>query len=258
MGTVSFSKRGIDGSDAMAGFKKIAHRGASGHYPENTRLAFVKAIEAGVDMIELDCQLSRDGHVVVFHDEQLRRTAGARGTLRSKTLAQLKALDIGRWRKPSCRGERILTLEEALEVFAGKVDLCLEIKNYPKSLPGIELKVLFILSHYDYLDRTIVSSFDYRSLARIRELAPDIAIGIIFAAAGKQDPFEAARKLAATSLHVQKSVATRDFLSTAWNEGLDVHVWTVNELRDIEAFVSMGVQGVISDFPDRLAKLKLR
>ena len=89
----------------MAGFKKIAHRGASGRYPENTRLAFIKAIEAGADMIELDCQLSRDGHVVVFHDEQLRRTAGVRGTLRSKTLAQLKSLDIGRWRNKSCRGE---------------------------------------------------------------------------------------------------------------------------------------------------------
>ena len=242
----------------MAGFKKIAHRGASGHYPENTRLAFTKAIQAGADMIELDCQLSRDGHVVVFHDEQLQRTAGVRGTLQSKTLAQLKSLDIGRWRNKSSRGERILTLEEALEVFAGKVDLCLEIKNYPKSLPGIELKVLFILSHYDYLDRTIVSSFDYRSLGRIRELAPEIAIGLIFGSAVKQDPFESAKRLAATSIHVQKSCATREFLSAAWEEGLDVHVWTVNELLDIEAFVSMGVQGVISDFPDRLARLKLR
>jgi glycerophosphoryl diester phosphodiesterase len=64
--------------------------------------------------------------------------------------------------------------------------------------------------------------------------------------------------LAATSLHIQKSVATREYLSKAWEEGLDVFVWTVNESRDIEAFVSMGVQGVISDFPDRLAKLKLR
>jgi glycerophosphoryl diester phosphodiesterase len=242
----------------MAGFKKIAHRGASGHYPENTRLAFTKAIQAGADMIEIDCQLSRDGHVVVFHDEQLRRTAGVRGTLRSKTLAQLKVLDIGRWRNKSCTGERILTLEEALEVFAGKVDLCLEIKNYPESLSGIELKVLFILSHYDYLDRTIVSSFDYRSLARIRELAPEIAIGLIWGSAVKQDAFEAANRLAATSIHVQKSSATRELLSMAWEEGLDVYVWTVNELRDIEAFVAMGVQGVISDFPDRLTKLKRR
>ncbi len=242
----------------MAGFKKIAHRGASGQYPENSRLAFIKAIEAGADMIEIDCQLTRDGHVVVFHDEQLRRTAGAGGPLRSKTLEQLKKLDIGRWRKKSFRGERILTLEEALEVMAGKVDLCLEIKNYPKSLPGIELKILFILSHYDYLDRTIVSSFDYRCLSRVRELAPEIAIGLILGSAVKQDPIEAARQLAATSLHVQKNLATREFLAAAWEEGLDVHVWTVNELRDMDAFVSMGVQGVISDFPDRLAKLKLR
>ena len=82
----------------MAGFRKIAHRGASGRYPENTRLAFAKAIEAGADMIELDCQLSRDGHVVVFHDERLNRVGRSRGTVRSKTLDQLKRLDIGAWR----------------------------------------------------------------------------------------------------------------------------------------------------------------
>ena len=240
----------------MGGFKKIAHRGASGQYPENSRLAFTKAIEAGADMIELDCQLSRDGHVVVFHDEQLRRITGVRGALTSKTLDQLKTLDIGRWRKKSFKGERILTLEEALDVLAGKVDLCLEIKNYSGSSTGIELKILFILSHYDYLDRTIVSSFDCRCLGRIRELAPEISIGLIFGSAVKQDPFESAKQVGATSLHVQKSVATRELLSAAWEEGLDVHVWTVNELRDMDAFVSMGVQGVISDFPDRFSKLK--
>jgi glycerophosphoryl diester phosphodiesterase len=242
----------------MAGFKKIAHRGASGHYPENTRLAFAKAIEAGADMIELDCQLSRDGHVVVFHDEHLKRTAGTRGAVWNKDLDQLKNLDIGRWRKKSFSGERILTLEEALEVLAGKVDLCLEIKNYPKSLSGIELKILFILSHYDYLDRTIVSSFDYRCLGRVRELAPEASLGLICGSAPKQDPFEPARQLAATSLHVQKSLATREFLAAAWEDGLDVHVWTVNDLRDMEAFISMGVQGVISDFPERFSKLNTR
>ncbi|MGH7796895.1 MAG: glycerophosphodiester phosphodiesterase [Candidatus Binatia bacterium] len=242
----------------MAGVKKIAHRGASGRYPENTRLAFAKAIEAGVDMIELDCQLSRDGHVVVFHDENLRRTAGARGTVHGKTLDELKKLDIGRWRKTSFKGERILTLEEALEVFAGHVDLCLEIKSFPESLPGIELKILFILSHYDYLDRAIVSSFDYRCLGRVRELAPEAMLGLIFGSAVKQDPLAAARQLGANSIHVQKSLATRDFCALAWEEGLDVYVWTVNELRDMEAFISMGVQGLISDFPERFSKLALR
>ena len=79
----------------MAALKKIAHRGASGEYPENTQLAFVRAIEARADMIELDCQMTRDGHVVVFHDESLMRTAGVRGTVKGKTLEQLKVLGVG-------------------------------------------------------------------------------------------------------------------------------------------------------------------
>ena len=242
----------------MAGFKKIAHRGASGQYPENTRLAFVKAIEAGVDMIELDCQMSRDGHVVVFHDEGLSRTAGSRGAIRSKTLEQLKKLDLGQWRKKAFKGERILTLEEALQAIAGKTDLCVEIKSYPDSPPGMEIKILFIVSHYDYLDRTIFSSFNYNCLARIRELAPEASIGLIVDSRGKTDPFETARRLAARSLHVQREIATREFLAQAWEDGLDVYVWTVNDSRDMEALIALGVQGLISDFPEKFSKLRCR
>jgi glycerophosphoryl diester phosphodiesterase len=239
----------------VAGFKKIAHRGASGEYPESTRLALLKAIEARADMIEIDCQMTRDGHVVVFHDEKLQRTAGVRGAVKDKTLEQLKKLDVGRWRKKSYRGERILTLEEALETLRGSADLCLEIKSYPGSLPGIEIKVLFTLSHYEYLDRTILSSFDYRCLARIRELAPEAAIGLIFGAGVHEDPFTAAQRLGAVSIHVQKELASRHFFERAWQDGLDVYVWTVNETREMETFASMGAQGLISDFPNRFWKL---
>src|ERR1041384_251886 len=90
----------------MGGFIKIAHRGSSGSYPENTRIAFEKAIEAQADMIEMDCQLSKDGHVVVFHDERLNRTAKTSGWVKSKSLQQLKKLDIGAWLKKSFRGDR--------------------------------------------------------------------------------------------------------------------------------------------------------
>ncbi len=242
----------------MAGFIKVAHRGASGNFPENTRLAFAKAIEARVDMIELDCQLSQDGHVVVFHDERLRRTAGVRGKVSDRTLEQLKKLDVGQWRKKAYKGERILTLEEVLETVVGNVDLCLDIKHFPHSLQGIELKLLFTLSHYDYLDRTIFSSFDYRCLDRIQELAPESRVGILFGSSIKEDPFEAARRLEAGSIHVQKELATREFLDKAWEDGLDVHVWTVNEVRDMEKFASLGVQGLVSDWPEKFWKLKLR
>jgi glycerophosphoryl diester phosphodiesterase len=240
----------------MAAFVKIAHRGASGKFPENTRLAFEKAIEARADMIEIDCQTTSDGHIVVFHDERLNRTAGVSGTVKSKTLQQLKKLDVGQWKKRSFRGQRVLTLEEALEIIAGKVDLCLDIKRFNASQQGMEIKLLFILSHYDYLDQTIFSSFDYHCLERVRELAPEARIGVIYGAGVKADPFAAAERLEARSMHVQRQMATRLFLDKAWETGLDVHVWTVNEVRDMEKFASLGVQGIVSDYPEKFWQLK--
>jgi glycerophosphoryl diester phosphodiesterase len=242
----------------VAAVKKIAHRGASGRYPENTRLALVKAIEAGTDMIELDCQLSRDGHVVVFHDETLRRTAKVAGAVHDRTLAELKTLDVGRWRQPSFTGERILTLEEALGVVAGRVDLCLEIKTFAGSPPGIELKILFTLSRYDCLDRTIIGSFDDRCLGRVRELAPEARLGLIVGSLSDDDPLASARQLGAESILVEKRLATRVFCHRAWESGLDVYVWTVNRLGEMQAFIGMGVQGLISDFPERFARLLMR
>jgi glycerophosphoryl diester phosphodiesterase len=240
----------------VTGLRKIAHRGASGRYPENTRLAFAKAIEAGADMIELDCQLSRDGHVVVFHDERLNRVGRSRGTVRSKTLEQLKRLDIGAWRGRNFAGERILTLEEALDSIAGNADLCVEIKSYQDSALGIELKVLFSVSHYEYFERTTFSSFDYGVLARLRQLAPDANIGVIVGSPLQRNWLEAARGVSARSVHVQKEVATREVLAQAWEEGLDVYVWTVNDVHEMQALSGMGVQGLISDFPESFSKLR--
>ena len=236
----------------MGAFVKVAHRGASGNFPENTRLAFEKAIEAEADMIEMDCQQTRDGHIVVFHDERLRRTAGASGNVRSKSLEQLKQLDVGKWKKKAFRGERVLTLEEVLAMIVGKVDLCLDIKQFNGSQPGIEIKLLFTLSHYDYLDQTIFSSFNYPCLGRVREFAPEARIGVIYAKGIKEDPFVAAERLAASSIHVQKEVATRPFLDRAWDAGLDVHVWTVNNTHEIAKFAALGVQGIVSDYPEKL------
>ncbi|HSE88086.1 MAG TPA: glycerophosphodiester phosphodiesterase family protein [Candidatus Binatia bacterium] len=241
----------------MGAFVKVAHRGASGNFPENTRLAFEKAIEAGADMIEMDCQLTRDGHIVVFHDERLKRTTGVSGNVRSKSLEQLKQLDVGQWKKKSFRGERVLTLEEVLAIIVGKVDLCLDIKQFSGSQPGIEIKLLFTLSHYDYLDQTIFSSFNYQCLDRVREFAPEARIGVIYANGVKEDPFFAAERLGASSIHVQREAATRSLLDKAWDAGLDVHVWTVNNVQDMEKFAALGVQGIVSDYPEKFCGLKL-
>lgn len=234
---------------------KIAHRGASGSFPENTRVAFQKAIEVGADMIEMDCQLTLDGHIVVFHDEKLSRVARTRGTVAQRSLAQLKQLDVGSWKKKGFAGERIPALEEVLALVDGQVDVCIDIKQYPGSPPGIELKLLFTITHFDYMDRVVFSSFDYDCLRRLRELAPEAPIGVIGARRTREDPIAAAVALGARSIHPQKELASRDFLQRAWEEGLDVYVWTVNDLSEIEKFTSWGVQGIISDYPERFGCL---
>jgi glycerophosphoryl diester phosphodiesterase len=239
----------------MLGLTKIAHRGASGAYPENTRLAFQKAIDARVDMIELDCQLSYDGHVVVFHDERLSRVAKTRGAVGRRSLDQLKQLDIGSWRKRLFCAERIQTFEEVLALLDGRTSLCVDIKQFPGSPSGIELKLLFTISHFDYLDRVVFSSFDYHCLKRVRELAPEARIGVIFGNGSQDDPIAAGIELGARSIHVQKELASRDFIRRAWDEGFDVYVWTLNDFGEMEKFASLGVQGIISDYPERLAKL---
>ena len=237
---------------------KIAHRGSSGTYPENTSLAFEKAIEAGSDMLEMDCRLSKDGHVVILHDERLDRVAGGRGTVQGKTIQQLKKLDVGAWFKKKFKGQRVLTLEEVIEVVNGRVDLNLDIKSVHRGSLGIEIRILFVLTHYNYLGRTILSSFDYRSLRRARELAPEARIGLLYDANVKEDPFRTAKELKADCLQVHKDLVTSDFLEKTARSGLRTFVWTVNEVVEMEKFLAMGVDGIISDFPERFWKIKPR
>jgi len=240
----------------MNGFIRVAHRGSSGTCPENTRAAIEKAVESGVEMVEIDCQLSKDGHVVVFHDDRLTRTARAKGFVRSRTLKELKKLDVGGWFKKSFKGERILTLEEALDLLDARADLNIDVKGDPQGSLGIELKLLFILSHYDYLDRTVFSSFDPRILRRVRELAPDTRIGVLHGAGMKDNPLQLARELGAESLHLQKETATPPLLERAAEAGLKTLVWTVNEVAEMEKFLRLGVDGIFSDYPEKFWKIR--
>jgi glycerophosphoryl diester phosphodiesterase len=242
----------------MNPFIRVAHRGSSGTCPENTRAAIVKALDAGVEMIEIDCQLSKDGHVVVFHDERLARTARTRGFVRSKTLKELKKLDIGSWFKKSFKGERILTLEEVLDLVDGRADLNIDVKGDSQGALGMELKLLFILSHYEYLERTVFSSFDHRIVRRVRELAPDTRIGILHGAGMKENPLQLARELGAESVHLQKELATPAALESAAEAGLKTLVWTVNDVGEMEKLLKLGVDGIFSDYPEKFWKVRHR
>jgi glycerophosphoryl diester phosphodiesterase len=193
---------------------------------------------------------------VILRDERLDRFGGVRGTVQGKTIQQLKKIDAGAWFRKKFKGQRILTLEEVIEIVNGRADLNLDIQPVLRGALGIEIRILFVLSHYDYLSRTLLSSFDYRMLRRVRELAPEAKIGLLYGGGVRDDPFQVAEELGADSLHVQKELVIPDFLDKSARSGLRTFVWTVNELREMEKFLAMGVDGIVSDFPERFWKIR--
>ena len=165
----------------------IAHRGASGHAPENTLAAFRLALEQRADRIELDIHQTADGHLVVLHDYSMKRTGGDPRRVGALTLGEIKKMDVGAWAGPGFRGERVPTLEEVLDFAAGRTSLQIELKRGSPYYPGIERRLLSGLAPYRKKMDLSVSSFDHRALAEIRRLDSGIAIGLL---TEKTDPRE--------------------------------------------------------------------
>jgi glycerophosphoryl diester phosphodiesterase len=234
---------------------RIAHRGASGHCPENTRAAFVRAIELGSEMVELDCQLTRDGAVIVMHDETLDRTTSGTGRVRDRTLAEVKSFDAGSWFGPAFVGEEVLTLDEAIECLRGRVEMNLEMKGDDE--PGrLEIACAGIVSSYRFLQDTVFSSFSARRAAALRELLPGARLGVLMDA-GTRLPagLAAARELGAEALHPDRSLVDAGFVAAAHAAGLAVRVWPVNDAAEIARLVALGVDAIFTDFPERLLRV---
>src|SRR5699024_8402340 len=158
----------------------MAHRGASGNAPENTMAAFQLAVDEGADGIELDVHLSKDGEIVVIHDDTLNRTTNGTGNVHEKDLAELKTYDAGSWFDPKFSEERIPLLQEVIDILPESVFLNIEIKNSPIVHTGIEQKLVDLLGKNNRLNDTLISSFDHESLYTIKKLAPELKIGIIY------------------------------------------------------------------------------
>lgn len=154
----------------------IGHRGAPSRAPENTIASFRAALEIGVDGLELDVHLSADGHLVVIHDANLKRTTNGQGLVHEHTLAQLKQLDAGTWFGPAFVGERIPTFDEVLDLVAKRVPLQVEIKG---ATEGVTEATLAALDARGLLDTVMMTSFQLDRLPRVRELAPKVQIGAL-------------------------------------------------------------------------------
>ena len=251
----------------------IAHRGASGLAPEHTLASFELAVEIGVDYLEQDLQQTRDGVLVVLHDETLDRTArgparDCSGLVRDKTLAQLERCDFGAWfgeAHPSVGhrfdGQRILTLEALVERFGSRVRYYIETKN-PEEAEGLEASLISILDRYDLLDagnasRLMFQSFSKESLVALAEKAPAIPRVQLLDRKQLRPPYDAELSGIAEyadGIGPHYSDVDAALVAAAHRHGLKIHVYTVNEPDEMRRLNALGVDGIFSDFPDRYVR----
>jgi len=232
--------------------KVYAHRGASGYAPENTLPAFELARDQGADGVELDVQLTADDELVVIHDETVNRTTNGTGWVKDYTLAGLKALDASMGSEEFA-GVTIPTLAEVFDVLADSgLTINIELKNTVVAYPGIEEKVLAMIDERDWEHRIVISSFNHMSLTRIRGLGSLVSTGLLFGDYLYQ-PWSYAKEVWATALHPPLGYvdAVPELITAARDTLLGVNVWTVNDPEDIDRMYGLGVDGIITNYPDR-------
>lgn len=233
----------------------IAHRGFSGQYPENTLLAFEKGIEAGADGFEFDTHLTKDGEIVLIHDERLDRTTNATGFVRDFTLAELKEVDAGK-PFPEHGFQQIPTLREYFELIKGRELLTnIELKNGIFWYEGMEEKVIALVREYGLEGRIILSSFNHRSIMQCKKLAPDIRCGFLdFSWLEQAGEYTAGRGV--ECYHPAFFTLDAGTVEEIHSQGVAINTWTVNEPEDIRRMLELGVDAVIGNFPDRVRALQ--
>jgi glycerophosphoryl diester phosphodiesterase len=231
--------------------RNLAHRGASGHAPENTMAAFYLAEELGADGFEFDVQLTRDGVPVVIHDESLSRTTNGTGWVFQHTFEELRRLDAGAWYGERFAGETIPTLEEVIAAFGERLFLNIELKNSYFDMPGLEEKTIELIRRYGVERNVIVSSFHHGSMKKFHDLAPDIRTGLLYDCY-IVEVVEYAKQLGASALHPFFAGTKPEVVAAVHANGGEVNVWTVNEIEHMRLVLALGVDSVITNYPDRL------
>ncbi len=230
--------------------KVFAHRGYSGKYPENTMLAFAKAEEAGCDGIELDVQLTKDGTVVIIHDELVDRTTNGQGPVCGYTYDELAKLDAGKafgGRYGFCP---IPTLEEYLK-WAAKTGLVtnVEIKSGVYYYEGLEEKTAALVRKYHMEDRVIYSSFNHLSLIRIREIEPEAVLGALEGRGEFGNAAAYCRQFGFAAYHPGAAGLKRQTIEDCHEKGIAVHGWTVNDMGTLERLREWGCDGIFTNYP---------
>jgi glycerophosphoryl diester phosphodiesterase len=226
----------------------IAHRGASAYAPENTMAAFDLALQMGACQLELDVQLTGDEHIVVIHDDTVKRTTNAVGLVISYTLAALKNLDAGSWFGIQFVGERIPTLEEVLKRYKGQVHFHIEIKGQS---PNLSSRTADLIRKYDMQEQVTITSFQKKRLEEMRSYAPEFTTAWLIVAARK--PIIAqAQELGFSQLCPLANLVTPRLVNRIHEEGLLVRAWGVKTEKLMHKVVQAEADGMTVNFPDKL------
>ncbi|SCY10281.1 Glycerophosphoryl diester phosphodiesterase [Lachnospiraceae bacterium XBB2008] len=230
--------------------KVWAHRGASGYLPENTLEAFNLAADMGADGIELDVQFTRDRQLVVIHDERIERTSDGQGAVADMTLYQLRQYNYNRT-IPDDTQYDIPTLSEVLELIRPNgMIINIELKTGVNFYPGIEQATVDLVRKYGMEDRVIYSSFNHESLIRLKEYAPDAECGVLYST-GIADPASYAKVLGMQAIHPSVGCVKYPGLPEHCKDnGIRMHVWTVNSEAQMEQMRQLGVDAIITNYPD--------
>jgi glycerophosphoryl diester phosphodiesterase len=231
-----------------------AHRGYSSIYPENTISAFKAAIDSGADGIETDIHLSRDGVIVITHDENIKRVSDGEGLVKDMSYEELLKYDFGRWKDERFKGEKIPTLSELLDLIEGTdMVLNIEIKMGFPFYPEIEEKALAMVTERGVLDRIIFSSFNHYSMAKIKKLNPSAKVAPLYSE-GIFEPFNYAKTFDSYAIHPSKAVIFKPIVEDCHKLNIKVNVWTVDEIETAKKLEEMGVDALITNQPLELIK----
>ncbi|MCP8967038.1 glycerophosphodiester phosphodiesterase [Ectobacillus ponti] len=230
--------------------KIFGHRGAAGTYPENTMPSFRAAEQLGADGIELDVQLSKDGTVVVIHDETVNRTTNGRGRVNSYTYEELSRLDASHSFYKKTGFCSIPSLEEVLRWLQGtQLLINVELKNNKLPYRGLEESVIHLLRKYELEPRAVLSSFHHASMVKCRELAPDIETAVLYKR-GPHKPWEYAQKLGAGAIHPNYAYIADPVVELTLAHGIAVRPYTVNKEKYMRKLMRLQVTGIVTDYPE--------
>jgi glycerophosphoryl diester phosphodiesterase len=237
----------------------FAHRGAAGTHPENTMESFIAAKKSGADGIELDVQLTKEGEMVVIHDETVNRTTNGKGFVKNFLLKDLQKLNASfnfKSFKSFIKVPHIPTLKEVFEWMKGNDLICnIELKTGKIEYPFIEEKVIQLIRDYHFEDRVIISSFNHYSIIRCFRLAPEIEIAPLYSD-GLFMPWIYASSIHAKGIHPNIKVASDDIILSTMEYGIQVRPYTINKEKEMIRLLGLSCSAIITDYPEKAIQLR--